>query len=131
MFPLAIWTVLILLAGLAVVNADLPRELPVQASAELPALLLELGSEARQLEVGGKSLQAVSGVVAFHEGDSSISIDKNDISSLHPGFGAWKVGFRFKLKSAIAAATVSILGPLETGWSSGCLCSKLRNLGRT
>lgn len=77
--------------------------LPIKGTVENPALLLELGNVSPSAGIDDKIMQVVSGEVSGHEGDASIQTDKDEISSLHPGFGNWKVNFRFKLKSGLPA----------------------------
>ncbi|MDP3933014.1 MAG: hypothetical protein Q8Q45_11780 [Methylococcaceae bacterium] len=75
--------------------------LPIKSTVENPALLLELGNVSPSVGIDDKIMRVVSGEVSGHEGDASIQTDKDEISSLHPGFGNWKVNFRFKLKSGL------------------------------
>lgn len=77
--------------------------LPIKSTVENPALLLELGSAPPLLGIDDKSIKLVTGEVSMHEGDTSIQTDKDEISSLHPGFGSWKVNFRFNLKPGFPA----------------------------
>jgi len=77
--------------------------LPIKSTVENPALLLELGSVPPSTGIDDKIMRVVNGEVSAHEGDASIQIDKDEISSLHPGFGSWKVNFRFNLKSGFPA----------------------------
>jgi hypothetical protein len=96
-------TALLTLAGLSVANAEVPAGLPIQGTAERPALLLELGSEPGSVDIDDKTTRVFTGEVYAHEGDASIQTDKNEISSLHPGFGSWKVNFRFNVKPGLPA----------------------------
>jgi len=89
--------------GLSVANAAALKGLPIQSTAERPALLLELGSEPPSVGEGDKATRVFAGEVYAHEGDASIQTDKDEISSLHPGFGSWKVSFRFKVKPGLPA----------------------------
>ncbi|MGZ5075941.1 MAG: hypothetical protein ACXV9R_04910 [Methylobacter sp.] len=91
------------LAGCFVANAGVADKLPVQGSAERPALLLELGGEPRPVDVDDKSMQVAVGGLYAHEGDASIQTGNDEISSLHPGFGSWKIGFRFNIKPGFPA----------------------------
>lgn len=100
LFLFALKTVLV---GLSVANADALKGLPIQSTAERPALLLELGSEPPSIGAGDKTTQVFTGDVSAHEGDASIQTAKDEISSLHPGFGSWKVNFRFKVKPGFPA----------------------------
>jgi len=75
--------------------------LPIKSTVENPALLLELGSVPPSTGIDDKIMRVVSGEVSAHEGDASIQTDKDEISSLHPGFGSWKINFRFNLKSGL------------------------------
>ncbi len=85
----------IALPGLSVANADGLSRLPVQGTAQRPLLLLELGSEPPAVD---NTTRMFKGEVSGHEGDAAIQTGKDEISSLHPGFGSWKVSFRFKVK---------------------------------
>ncbi|TAK61561.1 hypothetical protein [Methylobacter sp.] len=89
---------LLALQIVSVANADSLKGLPIQSTAERPALLLELGSEPPSVGVNDKAIRVFTGDVNAHEGDASIQTTKDEISSLHPGFGSWKVSFRFKVK---------------------------------
>jgi hypothetical protein len=100
---LFVQAVLAILTGLSVANAN-TWKLPIQGKAESPALLLDLGNERPSISADNKAVQVISGEIHSHEGDSSIQIDKNEISSLHPDFGNWKINFRFKLKPGFPAA---------------------------
>lgn len=103
LFLFTVQTALLALTGLSVVNADVLAGLPVQGTAERPALLLELGSEPLSVGVDDKTTRVFTGEVYAHEGDASIQTDKDEISSLHPGFGSWKVSFRFNVKPGFPA----------------------------
>ncbi len=85
------------------VNADTLNGLPIQTTAERPSLLLELGSAPPSAGVNDKTVKVFVGDVSGHEGDTSIQTDKDEITSLHPGFGSWKVSFRFKINPGLAA----------------------------
>ena len=100
-FFLTVQTVLLTLAGLSISHADEVAGLPVKASAERPALLLELGSKPPSIGASDKTTQVFTGEVYAHEGDATIQTDKDEVSSLHPGFGSWKVSFRFKVKPGL------------------------------
>lgn len=82
-------------------NADTLKGLPIQSAAGRPALLLELGNEPRPVD--DKAVQVVTGEVYGHERDASIQAAKDEISALHPGFGSWKVNFRFKINPGFPA----------------------------
>jgi len=101
--PLFFLTLQTVLAGLSVANADVFRGLPIQGTAERPVLLLELGSEPPSVGVEDKTTRLFTGVVDTHEGDASIQTGKDEISSLHPGFGRWMVNFRFNVKPDLPA----------------------------
>ncbi|MDD1620586.1 MAG: hypothetical protein LUQ11_03820 [Methylococcaceae bacterium] len=92
-----------MVAGLSVVHAEAIAGLPITATEEKPAFLLELGSEPHLVGVGDKGTRVIIGEVSSHEGDTAIQTSKNEISSLHPGFGNWKVSFRFKSKFGLPA----------------------------
>jgi len=96
-------TVLVALTGSSVAHADALAGLPVHGIAERPAVLLELGSAPPSVGVDDKTTRVFTGEVSAHEGDASIQTDKDEISSLHPGFGSWKVSFRFKVKPGLPA----------------------------
>ncbi|MGZ8160903.1 MAG: hypothetical protein ACXWT4_19160, partial [Methylobacter sp.] len=103
LFLLTVEAALLTLAGLSAANADVLTGLPVKASAERPALLLELGSQPPSIGVDDNTTRVFAGDVQAHEGDASIQTDKDEISSLHPGFGSWKLSFRFKIKPGFRA----------------------------
>ncbi|MFA6051094.1 MAG: hypothetical protein WC762_00730 [Methylobacter sp.] len=99
----ALQTVLVALAEASVAKADVFAGLPVHATAERPALLLELGSAPPSAGESDKTTWVFTGGVSAHEGDASIQVDKDEVSSLHPGFGSWKVSFRFNIKPGLPA----------------------------
>ncbi|MGZ5029886.1 MAG: hypothetical protein ACXV8I_04680, partial [Methylobacter sp.] len=103
LFLLAVQTALVALAGTTIANAENLSGLPVQSTAERPALLLDLGSAPPSVGKSDKSTRVFAGEVSAHEGDASIQTDKDEINSLHPGFGSWKVSFRFKIKPGLPA----------------------------
>jgi len=103
LFLFTLQTVLVALSGSSVANAAVLSGLPIQSTAERPALLLELGSAPPSVGEGDKTTRVFTGEVYAHEGDASIQTDKDEISSLHPGFGSWKVSFRFKVKPGFPA----------------------------
>ncbi|PPK74653.1 hypothetical protein B0F87_108127 [Methylobacter tundripaludum] len=103
LFILLLQTVWVALAGSSAANAAVLSGLPIQSTAERPALLLELGSTPPSVGEGDKTTRVFTGEVYAHEGDASIQTDKDEISSLHPGFGSWKVSFRFKVKPGFPA----------------------------
>ena len=103
LFLLTVQTALVTLAGLSVANADVLAGLPIQGTVERPVLLLELGSEPPSVGVDDKTTRVFTGKVSAHEGDASIQTDKDETSSLHPGFGSWKVSFRFNVKPGLPA----------------------------
>jgi hypothetical protein len=111
LFFFALQTVLIMLAGLPVANA----ELPIKGSTERPLLLLDLGSEPLSVGVDDKTTRVFTGEVYAHEGDASIQIGKDEISSLHPGFGNWKVSFRFKVNPGLPAQSYNFLAKWKQG----------------
>lgn len=93
----------LLCLALTVTFANARAELPISASVEQPALLLELGSKASVANVLDKSVQVSVGEVSAQDSATSIQADQDGISVLHPGFGSWKVDFRFKLKIGFPA----------------------------
>ncbi|MGZ4959882.1 MAG: hypothetical protein ACXV7J_11545 [Methylomonas sp.] len=95
--------IIAMLAGLSAAQADAISGLPIQASAERPALLLELGKEPPSVKFQDNTVKVFAGEVLAHEGDSAIQVGEDDISSLHPGFGNWKVAFRFKIRPGMPA----------------------------
>ena len=103
LFLLTVITALVALTGLSFVDAEVLAGLPIKASAERPALLLELGSQPPSVGFDDKTTQVFTGEIYAHEGDASIQTDKDEISSLHPGFGSWKVSFRFNVKPGLPA----------------------------
>jgi hypothetical protein len=103
LFLFTLQTVWVALSGSSVANAAVLSGLPIQSTAERPALLLELGSAPPSVGEGDKTTRVFAGEVYAHEGDASIQTDKDEISSLHPGFGSWKVSFRFKVKPGFPA----------------------------
>ncbi|MEC4750305.1 hypothetical protein [Methylomicrobium sp. Wu6] len=102
-FILIAQAVLFALACSSLGHAGVIAGLPVQGSAERPVLLLELGNGPPSAGVDDKTTRVFAGEISGHEGDTSIHTDKDEISSLHPGFGSWKVGFRFKSGSGFPA----------------------------
>ena len=111
LFFFAVQTVLIMLAGLPVANA----ELPIKGTIERPLLLFDLGSEPPSVGVDDKTTQVFTGEVYAHEGDASIQIGKDDISSLHPGFGNWNVSFRFNVNPGLPAKSYNFLARWKQG----------------
>ena len=111
LFFFAVQTVLIMLAGLPVANA----ELPIKGTIERPLLLFDLGSEPTSVGVDDKTTKVFTGEVYAHEGDASIQTGKDDISSLHPGFGNWKVSFRFELNPAITPGQYRFFARYKSG----------------
>jgi len=103
LFFLTVQTALLSLYGLSVANADGLAKLPIQGMAEKPALLLDLGSKPMSLDVADKTTRVFTGAVNAHEGDANIQTDKDEVSSLHPGFGSWKVSFRFNVIPGLPA----------------------------
>ena len=101
LFSIIVQTVLVALTRLSVANADMITGLPVNGTVDRPALLLELGSAPPSASINDKTTLVFTGVIAAHEGDTSIQIDKDEISSFYPGFSRWKVNFRFKVKSGL------------------------------
>ncbi|MFI3184547.1 MAG: hypothetical protein QX198_01035 [Methylococcaceae bacterium] len=102
-FFITLKAALLVLSGLSIANADSRVKLPVLGTIEQPVLLLELGSEPPPAGEIDKTLHVFTGDVAGHEGDTAIQIAKDEISSLHPGFGNWKISFRFNVKSGLPA----------------------------
>ncbi|MGJ0483565.1 MAG: hypothetical protein ACR65R_03395 [Methylomicrobium sp.] len=103
LFFLIAQAVLLALAAPSLSHAEAFPPLPVQGTVERPVLRLELGSQPASAGVEDKTARVYAGEVSGHEGDVSIQTDKDEISSLHPGFGNWKVNFRFKLKAGFPA----------------------------
>jgi hypothetical protein len=98
LFLLSIKTFLLVLSNLSQANTEIVAGLPVQGTTERPTLLFDLGSEPPTVGIDNKATRVFSGRVNAHEGDTSIQVAKTEISSLHPGFGSWKVNFQFKVK---------------------------------
>jgi hypothetical protein len=115
LFYFTIQTILIVLAGLSIANAGKLAELPIKGTAERPALLLDLGSEPPSVGIDDKTTKAFTGEVYAHEGDTSIQTAKDGISSLHPGFGNWKVSFRFNVKPGLPAKPHTFLARWKQG----------------
>lgn len=92
-----------LIASSSIIPAVASDRLPITATAEKPALLLELGSEPTFVGTEDKSTRVFIGEVSNHEGDTAIQTGKDEISSLHSGFGSWKISFRFKIKAGLSA----------------------------
>ena len=136
LFLLTVQMALLAQTGASVAHAGLP----VLATAERPALLLELGSA--PASVGDKTTRVFTGVVDAHEGDASIQTDKDEISSLHPASAVGKSAFVSTLPPACrlspipfgragdrAAIPVSVCnlsksGPvlMLPGWSCALAC---------
>jgi len=114
-FIFALKMVLVVLAGLSVAHADALAGLPIHGTAERPVLLLELGSEPPSVGEGDKTTRVFSGVVDAHQGDTSIQTDKDEVSSLHPGFGNWKISFRFNVKPGLSAKPYIFLARWRQG----------------
>jgi hypothetical protein len=101
--------ILIAQAALLALSASSPSQaealpgLPVHGTVGRPVLRLELGIQPPLADVEDKTASVYTGEVSGHEEGTSIQIDKDEISSLHPGFGNWKVNFRFKLKAGFPA----------------------------
>jgi hypothetical protein len=141
-FLFIVQTALVALAGLSVANADVLAGLPIHGTTDNPALLLELGSAPPSAGVDDKTTRVFTGEVYAHEGDASIQTDKDEISSLHPGFGSWKISFRFNVKPGfppslipfgragdrveipMSACNLSKSGPdlIHPGWSCALHC---------
>lgn len=103
LFVFAARAVIAMLAGLSVVHADVTPALPIHASVERPALLLELGKEPPSVNAQDNTVKVFAGEVFAHEGDAGIQVGADDISSLHPGFGSWNIAFRFKVRPGLPA----------------------------
>lgn len=101
LFLFTVQAALLVLSALPGVNADVLAGLPITASAEQPALLLDLGSAPASVGIDDKTRRVLTGEVYAHEGDASIQTDKDEVSSLHSGFGSWKVSFRFNVKPGL------------------------------
>ena len=101
LFLFIVQTALLAFTGLSFAGAGALGGLPVNASADRPALLLELGSQPLSVGINDKTRQVITGDVNAHQGDASIQTDKDEISSLHPGFGTWKVSFRFNINPGL------------------------------
>ncbi len=73
-------------------------DLVAKATAKKPLLLLELGNKPRALGAKTATMRVYSGEITARETDSSVRSDEDAVTSLHPGFGAWSVAFRFRLE---------------------------------
>ncbi|MDD5036898.1 MAG: hypothetical protein PHE55_19405, partial [Methylococcaceae bacterium] len=108
--PMIPWTLshftgaaaLVAMFGSSAAGAAELAALPVHGDAKRPALLLELGS-APPLAAKDAGTRIFRGEVSAHEGDASIQIDQEEVRSLHPGFGAWNLAFRFQVKPGALA----------------------------
>ncbi len=107
--------ILVVLAGLTIANANEAPKLPVKGSLERPLLLLELGSKPPSMGINDKTTRVFSGEVYAHEGDTSIQTGIDEISSLHPDFGSWKVNFRFKINPGLSAKPYNFMARWKQG----------------
>ncbi|UOA10452.1 hypothetical protein [Methylobacter sp. S3L5C] len=107
--------ILVVLAGLTIANANKFVKLPVKGTLERPLLLLELGSKPPSIGINDKTTQVFAGEVYAHEGDTSIQTGIDEISSLHPDFGSWKVNFRFKVNPGLPAKPYNFLARWKQG----------------
>ncbi|WP_235557207.1 hypothetical protein [Methyloglobulus morosus] len=101
-FFLTIQIALLVSTGLGFAHTAAAKDLPIQGSANNPALLLELGSQPSSINADDKAIKVAAGEVYEHEGDSSIQVDKDEIISRHPDFGSWKVNFRFRVNPGLS-----------------------------
>lgn len=85
------------------VLAQSGAELPIRATAEQPALLLELGNQPASLLAKDSGKRIIGGQISGHQGDTAIESDADEIRTLHPGFGRWKADFRFTLDGGFKA----------------------------
>ena len=92
-----------ILSGLSVASSD-TGGMPIQVTNESSALLLDLGNERPSVSIDNKAVRVISGEVYAHEGDASVQVGKDEVSSLHPDFGSWKISFRYNLKPGFPAA---------------------------
>lgn len=77
--------------------------IPVTGEKNAPVLLLELGNKPPSLAADGQTTKVSVGTVSGHEGAASVQIGEDEVESLHPGFGDWRVSFRFMLPSGLSA----------------------------
>jgi hypothetical protein len=77
--------------------------LPVSGAADNPALLLELGSAPPSLTSAVGDVRVVQGELSAQDPGLANQKDKDEILSLHPGFGYWATAFRFPLKAPPSA----------------------------
>jgi hypothetical protein len=97
------WIAVVTIVWMAAASAAELAGLPVRGSAEQPSLLLELGGESPSVAAKDATTRVFTGEIAANQGDTSIRTDKDEVTSLHPGFGAWNVAFRFRVKPGLAA----------------------------
>lgn len=88
----------LLMASRAIVanGADL-SDLPLQGTSERPLILLELGSAPPATTAKEATTKVAIGKLTAHEGDESVRIGNDAVTTLHKGFGTWSSAFRFDL----------------------------------
>ncbi|QPK63712.1 hypothetical protein IVG45_01665 [Methylomonas sp. LL1] len=88
------------IAALCLAHADNAATLPIQTSSSWPALLLDLGGESMATAGKADAIQVIQGAASTQEAGISLRADNSEVTVLHPGFGSWKVDFRFPLTAA-------------------------------
>ncbi|MDP2179052.1 hypothetical protein [Methylicorpusculum sp.] len=101
LFPFLEKTFWLALVILSVSGSDGFTQLPVPDTAQNPEILLELGKESALSAVHDHSRIVFNGQVSNHDETTSIQEGKDEISSLHSGFGHWTVGFRFNINPGL------------------------------
>jgi hypothetical protein len=94
------WLALVILS---VLSADGFTQLAVQATPPSPEIVLDLGKEPSMAAVHDDSRLVFKGQVSSYDENTSIQEGKDEVSSLHSGFGSWNVGFRFKINPGLLA----------------------------
>jgi hypothetical protein len=92
------YILLILLSVTLAANADAVKVLPVQSTNDAPVVLLKLGSNPILPDLNNRQIRSVVGEVVRQDADTSLQIGQDEINSIRPGFGNWKIAFRFTNK---------------------------------
>lgn len=94
---MALFVMLLISLVYAKPNPEALIPLPIVASNQWPALLLDLGAE--PMDVQDQSTQMTMGEVIIQGADTTTRTSENEVTSLHSGFGRWSVDFRFRLST--------------------------------
>lgn len=94
---MALFVMLLMSVAYAKPNPEPSSPLPIVASNQWPALLLDLGAE--PMNVQDQLTQVTMGEVVNQGTDNTIQTSENEVTSLHPGFGRWNVDYRFRLST--------------------------------